>query len=131
VREEILPMLRADLIAGFQTREIFETLRQMETVTFSGLDARLSPPLQKLLHDTVAADDIGEEGTSLESARSCLRKLESDAAKRKIDELRARVKSAEREGHMEEALEWMAELGQLEREARRGSRESGSSGVVH
>jgi DNA primase len=131
VREEILPMLRADLIAGFQTREIFETLRQMETVTFSGLDARLSPPLQKLLHDTVAADDIGEEGTSLESARSCLRKLESDAAKRKIDELRARVKSAEREGHVEEALEWMAELGQLEREARRGSRESGSSGVVH
>jgi len=131
VREEILPMLRADLIAGFQTREIFETLRQMETVTFSGLDARLSPPLQRLLHDTVSADDIGEEGTSLESARACLKKLESDAQKRKIDELRARVKSAEREGQVEQALEWMAELGQLEREARRGSREAGSSGVVH
>jgi DNA primase len=130
-REEILPLLRADLIGEFRTREIFETLRQMETVTFSGLDARLSPPLQRLLHDVVAADDIGEDGTSLESARACLRKLESEAAKRKIDELRARVKSAEREGHVEEALEWMAELGQLEREARRGSREAGSSGVVH
>ena len=130
-REEILPLLRADLIGEFRTREIFETLRQMESITFSGLDARLSPPLQRLLHDMVAADDIGEEGTSLESARACLRKLESEAAKRKIDELRARVKSAEREGHMEEALKWMAELGQLEREARRGSRESGSSGVVH
>jgi hypothetical protein len=80
------------------------------SVTFSGLDARLSPGIQSLLHDMVAADDISDDAITLESARACLRKLESVALKRRGDELRARVKSAEREGQVEEALSLMAEL---------------------
>jgi DNA primase len=114
VRIEILPLLTPDLIAGFATREIFETAHQMmeygSSVTFSGLDARLSPGIQSLLHDMIAADDISDDAITLESARACLRKLESVALKRRTDELRARVKSAEREGQVEEALSLMAEL---------------------
>jgi len=114
VRGEILPLLTPDLIAGFATREIFETARQMmesgSSVTFSGLDARLSPGIQSLLHDMVAADDISDDAITLESARACLRKLESVALRRRADDLRARVKSAEREGQVEEALSFMAEL---------------------
>jgi hypothetical protein len=139
VRNEILPMLTPDLIAEFQTREILETLRHMMDsgagVTFSGLDARLTPELQSLLHEVVAADDISDETLSLELARACLRSLEGSAAKRRIDELRARVKSAEREGQVEDALAWMVELGRLEKEASsarsKSGGESGAAGVVH
>jgi hypothetical protein len=72
---------------------------------------------------------------SLELARACLRSLEGSAAKRRIDELRARVKSAEREGQVEDALAWMVELGRLEKEANsarsKSGGESGAAGVVH
>jgi DNA primase len=134
-RAEILPLLAPDLIADFVTREIFETLRLFEesgtAATFSGLDARLSPASKSLLHSVIAADDIDDEGVSLESARACLRKLESGALRRRIDELRGRIKSAEREGRMTEALELMAELGHLEQEVKRTSGELRVAGVVH
>jgi hypothetical protein len=51
--------------------------------------------------------------------------------------LRALVKSAEREGRIAEALELMAELGRLEKEAqevkevKRGGGELRAAGVVH
>jgi DNA primase len=139
VRAEILPVLTPALTVDFKTREIFETLRLITesgaNVTFSGLDARLTPALQSLLHSVVAADDIGDESVSLELARACLRRLEGSAARRRIDELRARVKSAEREGQVTEALAWMEELGRLEREARdtgiKSGGEAGMAGVVH
>jgi hypothetical protein len=139
VRAEILPVLKPELTAEFQTREIFETLRLITesgaNLTFSGLDARLSQPLQSLLHSVIAADDIGDESVSLELARACLRRLEGSAAKRQMDELRARVKSAEREGQVTEALAWMEELGRLEKAARdtgiKSGGESGAPGVVH
>lgn len=133
VREEILPLLTPDLIQDFATREIFETLRGIvesgANVTFAGLDARLSPALQTLLHSVVTADDIDND--ALEAARACVRKLESSAMKRAIDELRARTKSAEREGRMAEALELMAELGRLEKEVKRSGGELRLAGVVH
>lgn len=135
VRAEILPLLAPELIADFTTREIFETLRLIvesgSAVTFSGLNARLSPGLQTLLHSVIAADDIEDEASSLALARACLRKLEGGAVKRRVDELRARTKSAEREGRMEEALELMAELGRLEKEVKRGGGELRAAGVVH
>jgi DNA primase len=135
VRMEILPLLSPELIAGFATREIFETLRLIVdsgiTVTFSGLDARLSPALQSLLHSVVAADDIGDEASCLALAQACLRKLESGAMRRRVDELRARIKSAEREGQIAEALELMAELGRLEKEVKRDGGELRMAGVVH
>jgi DNA primase len=136
VRAEILPLLTADLLADFETREIFETMRLLaesgSNVTFSVLHARLSPALQTLLHRVIAADDISDEALSVELARACLRRLEAGPVKRRIDELRSLVKSAEREGQVQQALEWMAELGRLEKEAKRhGGGESGRSGVVH
>jgi DNA primase len=137
VRVDVLPRLTPDLIADFATREIFETIGQMtESGTmFSELDARLSPALQNLLHSVIAADDIGDEALSLNLAHACLRTLEGAAMKRRIDELRTRVKSAEREGEVEKALAWMAELGRLEKEVKRHTSamtgESGMTGVVH
>lgn len=135
VRTEILGELTPALIADFQTREIFETLRLMADagagVTFSQLHERLAPPLQTLLHEMVAADDIDDEALSLDLARACLRRLKGGAVKRRVDELRDRVKSAEREGRVQEALQWMTELGRLEKETKRTGAEPGMTGVVH
>jgi DNA primase len=136
VRFEVLPLLKPELTAEFRTREIFEVLRQMGgEVTFSQLHERLRPEQQTLLHEMVAADDIGDEALSLELARACLRRLEGGALRRRVDELRDKVKSAEREGRVQEALAWMAELGRLEKEVKRdmpgSSGQSGAAGVVH
>jgi DNA primase len=135
VRAEVLPQLTPDLIADFATREIFEALRQMTEAgageMFSELDARLSPPLQNLLHRVIAADDISDEALLLKDARGCLRALESARLKRGVDELRARIKAAEREGRFTEALELMAELGALEKEVKRNGGELRMAGVVH
>jgi hypothetical protein len=54
----------------------------------------------------------------LKQAHACLLRLNSELKKRQVDDLRTRVKTAERGGRMEEALRWIAELHQLERETR-------------
>jgi DNA primase len=120
VRAEILPRLSDAMTGGFVTREVFEALRHMSeagvAITFSALDGRLSgAAAQALLHEAVAADEMSDEELSVEQAEACLRRLESGLKKREVDELRARVKTAEREGRIDEALGWMAELNRLER----------------
>ena len=119
-RIEMLPMLRREMTEGFVTREIFEGLRQAVdgdgTFTYAALEGRLQAPARELLRDAVTADELSGESVSWEQAQACLRRLESDFRKRHLGELRAHVKSAEREGRMDEALSLMAELSRLERE---------------
>jgi len=57
----------------------------------------------------------------VEHAQACLKRLESDAFREQLKDLRAQVKSAEREGRLEEAIRLMAELNRREREARAGA----------
>jgi DNA primase len=127
-REELLPQLSPGLTEGFMTREILDALRQADLtaretglpVTLAQIDGRLNPAGRDLLHAALNADET--EGDELrEQARACVRRLESDSRKRQLDRLRGMVKTAEREGRMEEALNLMTELGRLERE---GSREA-------
>jgi len=121
-RAEVLPRLTPELTQGFFTREIFEALRNVNGLTgpsaFSALEARLNPPAQGLLHELIAADDMSGEESSLAQARSCLRKLHAGLRKRQIDEMRSRVKAAEREGRMQDAMGFIAELHQLEKQSR-------------
>ena len=120
VRQEILPLLSPVLTENFRSREIFDALRNMEAsesaVSFAALEGRLTEPSQVLLHDAFAADDIEEENELLEQARACLRRVESDAKKRRVDDLRAMVRADEREGRLAEALELMTELSRMEKE---------------
>ena len=125
-RAQVLPRLEDTLTADFATREILEALRRLTeagaAVTFSALDGRLAGgPAQALLHDIAAADEMSDGAVALDQAQACLRRLELDFKKRQVDQLRARVKTAEREGRAEEALGWMAELSRLERETRGAS----------
>jgi hypothetical protein len=117
VRSRVLPDLNPE---HFTAREIFEALlHQFESgspVTFSSIEGRLSPPSQALLHEVAAADEMSDEALALEQAQACLRRLETDLRRKQIDELRAKVKTAEREGRVNDALGIIAELERLRRE---------------
>jgi DNA primase len=121
-RAEVLPRVPPAMTEDFSTRAIFEALRQVNGLTgpaaFAALEARLDPASATLLHELAAADDMVDEESSLKQAHACLLRLSSGLKKRQVDDLRTRVKTAEREGRMEEALRWIAELHQLERENR-------------
>jgi DNA primase len=122
-RAEVLPKITAPMTEGFLTLEIFDALRDALAqsgdisgpAAFTAVEGRLSSTAQALLHQVIAADDMGDEASCWEQAQACLRQLESSLKRRQVDELRARVKTAEREGRMNEAIEWMTQLHRLER----------------
>jgi DNA primase len=118
-RREILPLLSPQITEGFTTRDIFEALRHTIEMgdrrgVFSALDSRLTGKAQALLHELLAADETADEESNWQQAQACMRTLEGGMRKRQMDELRARVKTAEREGKLSEALEWMTELQAME-----------------
>ena len=115
-RREILPRLPQSITAHFASHEIFEALAQTGSVplSFAALDARLGEPARALLHEILTADEIGDDATCLVHAEACLHRLEEDFRRRQREELRSRVKSAEREGNMEEAVRWTGELMRLD-----------------
>jgi DNA primase len=123
-REQVLHRLTPELTSNFMTREIFEALRQVAggngsngaTIDFSALDGRLSPAGQTLLHEAFMADESIEESEFLEQAEACVKRLESDARRREVDELRAQVKAAEREGRIADAIALMEKLLKKEKE---------------
>jgi len=116
-RAEILPRLDTQ---DFVAREIFEAMRHQHDsgspVTFSAIEARLSAPAQALLHEVASADEMIDEDLAVQQAQACLRRLEADLRRKQIDDLRAKVKAAEREGQMNEALRIIAELERLRKE---------------
>jgi DNA primase len=120
-RREVLPRLSSSLTGNFATHDIFDALRLLcesgQEVTFGLLDARLSEASRTLLHEIVAADEIGDDEACLAQAEACLRRLDEDFRRRQMTEIKGRVKTAEREGNVQEALGWMAELHRLEQEA--------------
>jgi DNA primase len=115
-RREILPRLPQPMTAHFATHEIFEALAQMASapLSFTALDARLGEPARALLHEILNADEIGDDAACLAHAEACLRRLEADFRRRQMDEVRSRVKSAEREGNIEEVVRWTGELMRLD-----------------
>jgi len=122
IRERILPELPAELTAGFVSLEIIDALRHMAEagpVNFAALDARLSEPGRALLHDIVSADEICDEAECLAQAEACLKGLKTSFQRRQTEEVRARIRTAEREGNLKEALHWMTELQRVEEEVKR------------
>jgi DNA primase len=116
-RNTVLPRLSFELAGHFATHEIFEALRLLsesgQAVTFALLDARLSEASRALLHEIVAADEIGDDEVCLAQAEACVRRLEENVRHRQLAEVKARVKIAEREGNVEEALAGAAEMDRL------------------
>lgn len=129
-RSEVLPQLTPAMTETFSTRDVFEALRHINGLSggltgdltgpaaFSALEGRLGPAGQALLHELIAADEMNDGVSSLQQARACLRTLQAGLKKRQVDELRARIKSAEREGRMDHAFRLITELHQLEKESK-------------
>jgi DNA primase len=109
-RAEILPRLGPELTETFATGEIFDALRHADSPSFSAVEGRLSAPARDLLHLLLSADERIDDGVAYEQAQACLRRLETDQRKRRVAELRAQVKEAERDGRVDEALAIIAEL---------------------
>lgn len=118
-RETVLPQLSNLSVAGFTTHRIFEALLQAAegdaAFDFAQLEGRLDDSNRALLHDIVFADQVDDEPAHLDQALACIRRLEEEQLHARRSELRARVKSAEREGKLQDALHWMKELGRLEK----------------
>jgi hypothetical protein len=125
VRQEILPQIEPGMLEGFLTREIIEAFRHVESEeparVFADVEGRLTESGRALLHDALATDHT-EEGQQEEfvwnQAKACLDRLQLDARKRRVANLKSQVKVAEREGRVKEALGLFGELEQLERELR-------------
>jgi DNA primase len=121
-RSQVLPRLTEDLTGRLILRNLFETIRTMQnaeaTIDFAALESRLSEAGQTLLHEVFAADETVEESALMDQALSCVRRLEMDFEKVQIDALRTRIREAEREGRMEDAIRLMSELIQRQKKSR-------------
>lgn len=116
-REELLDRLN-DLPALRQltTAPIYETLitihRAGEIVSFNTLHERLTPSLQEKLA-TIMLDHAGSGDPTLEDGRACIDALQHTDRESTIRELKLRIKSAEREGRINDAMELARQLSQI------------------
>jgi len=55
----------------------------------------------------------------LAQAEACLQGLKTSFRRRRMEEMRTRIRTAEREGNLKEAFHWMAELQRMEEEVKR------------
>ena len=125
-REAVLPALvELKAFEGRTARAIFETLVRMEEagaeITFGSLEARLENPQKTLLHELISVDEmeeaVGENGSApgLEQAMRCLESLESEDRSRVRNDMKGRIRAAERSGQFEQALQLMQQLEELDR----------------
>jgi hypothetical protein len=115
-REELLTQLRG--VPGLKqltTAPIYETLIAMhdarETVNFNTLHERLNPALQENLAAIVL--DSATSGATLEDGLACVDALRRTDRESLLRELKLRIKSAEREGRIEEAIELTQQLSHI------------------
>jgi DNA primase len=105
-----LPALRQ-----LTTAPIFEILIMMhdagETVNFNTLHERLHPSLQESLAAVVL--DSGAGGATLEDGLACIEALRRTNRESVMQELKTRIKSAEREGRINDAMELARELSEI------------------
>jgi DNA primase len=121
-RAQVIPELNGMLaVDRFVSRNVFHALFAMHSdggpFRFSDLEGRLSEVDRDLLSSAVFADEVLEEEKAAEQAMACLRSLKSQDPRSEAAALRARIKSAERQGDLQEAMRLAQELDQRSRAA--------------
>jgi tetratricopeptide (TPR) repeat protein len=125
-RSLAIPELR-DLPAvdRFVARNVFKALFAMHSdgapFRFADLEGRLSDADRDLLSSVVFADEILEEEKAAEQAMACLRSLKSQDPRSEAAALRARIKAAERDGNLQEAMRLAEEVVALDQKSRSAS----------
>jgi len=125
-REAVLQRLAGTRsFQNLTARPIFEALVRMQEagaeITFATLEARLENPQKTLLHELISADEMEDGGgdsgaaSSLEQAFSCLETLEHEDHGQARNEIKGRIRAAERSGRFEEALALMKQLEEFDR----------------
>jgi len=114
-RVEAIPHLRSlAAVDRFVTKRIFHAIFAMETgdsaFRFAELEGRLADADRDLLSAVIFADEVLEEEKAHEQAQACLRILQAQDPKTEMAALRAQIKTAEREGRIEEAMRLAQEL---------------------
>lgn len=117
-----------ELIAGLETvhvlervatRRIYQAIRALhaggEEVTFDAVNARLEPGDQVLLAAALLSEEAEYHQRDAAYGRHCFESLRRSDEQLRREELKARVKQAERAGNLEEALRLAEELRQIER----------------
>ena len=114
-----LPILTPELTEGFVSHEIIDAFRHAASDDparlFAEVEARLSESGRTLLHEALAADhtEVEDEELAWTQATACLDRLRADYRKRLVADLKVKVKMAEREGRVEQAMALMAEITRL------------------
>jgi DNA primase len=108
-RAQAIPELsRVAGVDRFVCRNVFHALFAMHSdggpFRFSDLEGRLSEADRDLLSVAIFADEVLEEEKAAEQAMACLRSLKSQDPRSEAAALRARIKAAEREGNLQEAM---------------------------
>ncbi|HYI95834.1 MAG TPA: DNA primase [Bryobacteraceae bacterium] len=120
VRSTLLPVLaKSEAARRFTLWPSIEAMTRLtdegEAVTFSAVEGRLpESPQRDLLSAAVFADSSGEVFSN-EQAHLYLGVLQSEDAKLRAEDLRSRLKQAERTGNWDEAFRLTAELTELQR----------------
>ena len=81
-----------------------------EPFDFSALESRLNDSDRTLLARLTFADEIENEEFSLSQAQACLSRMEASGRESRLAQLKARIREAEREGRLDEAMALMREL---------------------
>jgi DNA primase len=115
IRADIAPAMGSmDLPAMLKTGRILETILKMTaegaTPSYSSVSARLNDSDRKLFSCLLEADEILRVEPSLDQAREIIRKLTGSRLQMDRDQLKGRIREAEKAGDMKRALELMEEL---------------------
>jgi DNA primase len=101
------------------TRRIYQAIRALHAggaeVTFDAVNARLEPGDQVLLAAALLSEEAEYHQRDAAYGRHCFESLRRSDEQLRREELKARVKQAERAGNLEEALRLAEELRQIER----------------
>jgi hypothetical protein len=119
-RAEIAPVLKqSTIVQRFASRGIFEAILRVieagENPGFANVEARLSDPDKERLAAMIFTDDTLTRDFAVEQALACIRKLASGERALQRDEIRRRIKEAERAGDMQLALSLMQQLSESQR----------------
>ncbi|HTB18759.1 MAG TPA: DNA primase [Bryobacteraceae bacterium] len=121
-RAQVIPELSGlGAIEKFVSRNVFQALFAMHSdggpFRYADLEGRLSDADRDLLSAAVFADELLEEEKAAEQAMACLSSLRSQDPRSEVAALRARIKAAERQGDLQEAMRLAQELDQRSRAA--------------
>jgi len=123
-REQVIPQLREIAEIGrFVTRDIFAALFALldagKVFHYAELEGRLKETDRHLLSQVVFADELMEERMALDQAAACLQALRDLDPKAEIAELRAQIKTAERQGDRDLAMRLIERLTGLDEKSRK------------